>query len=69
MNRSLVIKSAKPSPHGYFAIMAEDSTGGISHFTLEQKYGTPKVGDNVTLHYNGNGGKFIGVSLNGTRLY
>ena len=53
-----------------WSITARDMTGGIMHFGLEKKYGTPKPGDQITLHYrHGFLNQLAGMDLNGVPLY
>ncbi len=70
MNVDVIIKEVSNISEEKFSITAEDPTHGIMHFGLDKKYGTPKAGDTITLHYLPHScSRIIGMDLNGKPLY
>lgn len=70
MNVDVIIQKVSNLSEDKFSIKAEDPTHGIMHFGLEKKYGTPKAGDVITLHYQPHScSRIAGMDLNGQPLY
>lgn len=66
----VIIKRVSDISEEKFSITAEDPTHGIMHFGFKKKYGTPQVGDVITLHYlPHNCTRIVGMDLNGRQLY
>lgn len=70
MEVNITVKKVTEFSNEKFSITAEDPTHGIMRIGFQKKYGTPQVGDVITLHYLRNScRRIVGMDLNGQQLY